>query len=874
MIGQTVSHYKILEKLGEGGMGVVYKAEDLKLTRTVALKFLPSGLDAHEPERARFLQEARAAAILNHPNICTIHDIQEHDGQQFIVMEYVEGKTLRKKIEDGRLKIEDCIKYAIQIAEALQEAHSHGIVHRDIKAENIMVNTKNQVKVMDFGLAKLRGSLKLTKTSSTIGTLAYMAPEQIEDGEVDARSDIFSFGVVLYEMLAGHLPFRGEHEAAMVYSIVNEEPEPLQRYVADASSELLHILDRALAKDPEERYQAVHEMQIDLRRLKKDSTRVLRQSLGAIPIPGIGESVQTSEAKSGSRKPYWIAAAGLVALVAAASYVLLRPSPVPNLNPSMSIHTLEIPFAQIQFPSLSRDGNWVAFAACDVRNEWAVYFMNIAKRDPRRLTTGNLKDVGYAEISPDGSEVLYDYWPAGRNPGVYVVSSLGGTERRIAEPGDAARWRQDGLLIGYIRLGVMYRPSESGRREFWTVRPDGRENHLAFIDSLSNVSGNYCFDWSRDGKSIAWLRTFPGYEEIIIRDLESGKEHQLTSYKKQITELAWAPNDQILFTSSRGGNTNIWTIPASGGEAIQVTKGSGPDLSVRASGDAKRLLFLEQRTIAHLWTVDIDGRNAKEITFDDQNLSCPCFSPDKKQICFHISSADLLRPSRHVFTIQSDGSNRSQLTTGEAMHYLPAWSPDGKYIIFGSRRTNDPADSSRLYLVEVSNPATPKLVVEGLAATWIDKERFIASSGIESMHANVYSIHSSRPIKVLGDSVLEIPLHDGKNVLTWDGKAGREGWWLTTTDTGPGVQRKKILSSDYLFSAWPSSSLRYLLYMKGNGEAWRISLTDLKQERLPGILDGLNPATSTFQLSYDDARLVFAKRRFDARLVVIDNLFE
>ena len=235
LIGQTVSHYNILEKLGEGGMGVVYKAEDLTLTRLVALKFLPHGLEAHEPERARFLQEARAAAILNHPDICTIHEIAEADGQQFIVMEYVEGKTLREIVPVK--KMEDAITYAIQVAEALHEAHTHGIVHRDIKPENIMVNSKNQVKVMDFGLAKLKGSLKLTKISSTIGTLAYMAPEQIQGEQVDARSDIFSFGIVLYEMLTGHLPFRGEHEAAMVYSIVNEEPEPLQHYVPDAPSE-------------------------------------------------------------------------------------------------------------------------------------------------------------------------------------------------------------------------------------------------------------------------------------------------------------------------------------------------------------------------------------------------------------------------------------------------------------------------------------------------------------------------------------------------------------------------------------------------------------------------------------------------------------
>ncbi len=228
MIGQTISYYRILEKLGEGGMGVVYKAHDTKLDRLVALKFLPHGMLVSEEDKARFLQEARAASAVMHPNVCVIHDIAEHEGQQFIVMEYVEGKTMRERVPIQ--KVQDAINYAIQIGEALEEAHSKGVVHRDVKTDNIMVTSKNQVKVMDFGLAKLKGSLKLTKTSSTVGTLAYMAPEQIQGGEVDTRSDIFSFGVVLYEMLTGQLPFRGEHEAAMVYSIVNEEPEPIQRY--------------------------------------------------------------------------------------------------------------------------------------------------------------------------------------------------------------------------------------------------------------------------------------------------------------------------------------------------------------------------------------------------------------------------------------------------------------------------------------------------------------------------------------------------------------------------------------------------------------------------------------------------------------------
>jgi serine/threonine protein kinase/tetratricopeptide (TPR) repeat protein len=281
MIGQKISQYQILEKLGEGGMGVVYKAQDTKLDRLVALKFLPHHLTANEAEQARFLQEAKAAAALNHPNVCAVIDIQEHDGTQFIVMEYVDGETLRKKVPFA--KIDDALRYAVQIGEALQEAHSKGIVHRDVKCENIMVNSRSQIKVMDFGLAKLKGSLKLTRTSSTVGTLAYMAPEQIQGGTVDARSDIFSFGVVLFEMLTGKMPFRGEHDAAMMYSIVNEEPDPVAKHLPSVSPEIERIVQRALEKDPEDRYQSIADMVSEIRRVQKQSTRVSRTMTHAIP---------------------------------------------------------------------------------------------------------------------------------------------------------------------------------------------------------------------------------------------------------------------------------------------------------------------------------------------------------------------------------------------------------------------------------------------------------------------------------------------------------------------------------------------------------------------------------------------------------------
>ena len=305
MIGKSISHYKILEKLGEGGMGVVYKAEDTKLKRTVALKFLPSHLTKNERDKARFLQEAQAAAALNHNNVCTIHEICNEHENPFIVMEYVEGKTLRIIAGEGQaLPLKDVTNYAIQIAEALKAAHNKGIVHRDIKSENIMVTETGQIKVMDFGLAKLRGSVKLTKSSSIFGTVAYMSPEYIEGKKIDTRADIFSFGVVLYEMLTGKLPFKGDYDSAMMYAIVNEEHEPIQKHRTDLSSELLHVLDRALEKNPEERYQSVHDMLIDLRRLRRDMAVPSEPSKPAVISKGSGRITR-----------FWPLAVGFVLIV-------------------------------------------------------------------------------------------------------------------------------------------------------------------------------------------------------------------------------------------------------------------------------------------------------------------------------------------------------------------------------------------------------------------------------------------------------------------------------------------------------------------------------------------------------------------------------
>ncbi len=278
MLGKAISHFKILEKLGEGGMGVVYKARDVHLDRPVALKFLPRGLASNLPERERFVHEAKAASALNHPNITTVHEIGEYDGQLFIAMELVEGKTLKQLALEESPPLERILDIGIQLGEALAAAHEKEIVHRDIKGDNIMLTSKGHVKIMDFGLAKLKGASKLTKTGSTLGTVGYMSPEQTKGKELDRRTDIFSFGVVLYELITGKLPFSGEHQAAIIYAICNDEPEPLSRFRSGVPESLERIIDKALTKNAEERYQSISDLQVDLKRVKRELTTGLKEA--------------------------------------------------------------------------------------------------------------------------------------------------------------------------------------------------------------------------------------------------------------------------------------------------------------------------------------------------------------------------------------------------------------------------------------------------------------------------------------------------------------------------------------------------------------------------------------------------------------------
>jgi eukaryotic-like serine/threonine-protein kinase len=429
MIGKTISHYKILDKLGAGGMGVVYKAHDTRLDRTVALKFLPPHLTKSDEDKQRFIREAKAAAALNHPHICTIYSVEEYEEQQFISMEFIDGTTIRWQLETKNPKPGTAIDYAIQIAEALTEAHEKGIVHRDIKPENIMVDSKNRIKVMDFGLAKLKGTGNLTKAGSTVGTMAYMSPEQIQGQDVDHRSDIFSFGVMLYEMLTGQTPFRGEHEAAMMYSIVNEAATPISDYLPDAHGDLYHILDRLLEKTPEERYQSAADVLTELKRLKrKTSSKQIPVSSApsskdrshTVPAatereeemsqPKRSTSVTITIPEFGKRKAVIAIGIGVAALIVVAYWFFSTPSTPVFEDRSLAVLPLE---------NLSPDPEDVFFAD-GIHEDIITHLSTIG--DLRVITRGSV--MRYTDTPRDYRAIAGD---------LGVTALLEGTVRRLGD---------------------------------------------------------------------------------------------------------------------------------------------------------------------------------------------------------------------------------------------------------------------------------------------------------------------------------------------------------------------------------------------------------------------------------------------------------
>ena len=631
MIGQAISRYRIIEKLGEGGMGVVYKAEDTKLRRTVALKFLPR--DAIE-NRERFLREAQAAAALNHPNVCTVFEVDEEQG--FLAMEFLDGITVKDKIAQRPLPLDEALDIGMQACAGLQAAHERGIVHRDIKPANLMVTAEGQVKIMDFGLAQVSDRTRITKTGASLGTPAYMSPEQVKSEAVDRRTDLWSMGVLLYEMLTGRLPFGGESEAALTYAIANAEPEPLTALRTGLPRDLDRIVSKALAKKPEERYQNASDVLVDLRRLKVDPVRPSPRRLRmAVTASVVGAAIVIAWYLAGQRT---------------------------DEHENAPARKFEMALGDsVSYPVISPDGAKVAY-----ENEGKLWVREFRQLRPREIpdTSGAARPFWSPDSEWIGYAVDHSLWKSPVRGGSRVL--IGHFKSNLF----GATWSAGGTIVfATYQLGLFEVPSAGGQAKLF-LKPD---------DSL----GEFDFHephWLPDGKTLLCVthgRETTQYRVIAVRD---GKRSIVAvSSDERLAAPVYSREGHVLFSFDRNA-MSVWAVAfeAAGLRTI------GPQLQVTADGtwpsvaaDGTLAFWTGASPPTHLVVVDRSGKALKTTSVAYRELRHPRVSPDGRRV---------IAPSHEggnwdIWEYDLEQDRRKRLTFSTAADLEAVWSPDGKRLV-------------------------------------------------------------------------------------------------------------------------------------------------------------------------------------------------